>query len=75
MIAMRIIFQNFNANQQGRGQALYSTMWGLGVALGSILAGKYWDILSGEYIFMIAGLSLIPAFTFVAGLPKMIQQN
>ncbi|WP_288688811.1 MFS transporter [uncultured Acinetobacter sp.] len=75
MIAMRIIFQNFNANQQGRGQALYSTMWGLGVALGSILAGKYWDVLTGECIFMIAGLSLIPAFIFVACLPKVIQQN
>lgn len=45
MIAMRIIFQNFSAGQQGRGQALYSTMWGLGVAMGSILAGQYWDIL------------------------------
>ena len=30
MIAMRVIFQNFSAGQQGRGQALYSTMWGLG---------------------------------------------
>ena len=28
LIAMRVIFQNFSAGQQGRGQALYSTMWG-----------------------------------------------
>ena len=37
LIAMRIIFQNFSLGQQGRGQALYSTMWGLGVASGSCL--------------------------------------
>jgi hypothetical protein len=33
---MRVIFQNFSAGQQGRGQALYSTMWGLGVAFGLV---------------------------------------
>ncbi len=39
IIAMRVIFQNFSAGQQGRGQALYSTMWGLGVALGVFWQG------------------------------------
>ncbi|OTG79741.1 MFS transporter [Acinetobacter sp. ANC 5054] len=75
MIAMRIIFQNFNASQQGRGQALYSTMWGLGVACGSILAGQYWDQLSGAWIFIIAGFAVLPALLFVFGLPKTIQSN
>ncbi len=51
LIAMRLIFQNFSIGQQGRGQALYSTMWGLGVAFGSILAGHYWKTLTGEHIF------------------------
>ena len=49
---MRVIFQNFSAGQQGRGQALYSTMWGLGVALGSILAGYYWDVFQ-EHSFLL----------------------
>ena len=75
MIAMRIIFQNFSIGQQGRGQALYSTMWGLGVASGSILAGQYWDQLSGAVIFIIAGLAILPALLFIFGLPKVIQQN
>jgi PPP family 3-phenylpropionic acid transporter len=74
MIAMRIIFQNFSAGQQGRGQAMYSTMWGLGVALGSILAGRYWHVISGEMVFLIAGLSTVVGLLFVRWLPKYIQQ-
>ncbi len=73
MIAMRVIFQNFSAGQQGRGQALYSTMWGLGVALGSILAGHYWDIVSGEWIFIFAGLSTLIGLCFIWGLPKQLE--
>ncbi|SPL72314.1 putative 3-phenylpropionic acid transporter [Acinetobacter stercoris] len=73
IIAMRIIFQNFSAGQQGRGQALYSTMWGLGVASGSILAGHYWQIFSGEIVFMIAGLSALLGLIFVCCLPNQIQ--
>lgn len=73
MIAMRIIFQNFSAGQQGRGQALYSTMWGLGVASGSMLAGHYWDQLSGGSIFILAGISTLAGLFFIAGLPKEVQ--
>ncbi|WP_419225289.1 MFS transporter [Acinetobacter sp. A2] len=75
IIAMRVIFQNFSAGQQGRGQALYSTMWGLGVALGSILAGHYWDLLSGEMIFIIAGLSTLIGLVFIWGLPKQVEST
>ncbi|AOA57877.1 MFS transporter [Acinetobacter larvae] len=75
LIAMRIIFQNFTAGQQGRGQALYSTMWGMGVALGSILAGRYWQILSGELIFMLAGVSCLIGLFAVMHLPKNIQHQ
>jgi len=74
MIAMRIIFQNFSMGQQGRGQAMYSTMWGLGVAIGSILAGRYWQLISGEAVFIIAGLSTLLGLLFVRWLPKQIQQ-
>lgn len=70
LIAMRIIFQNFSAGQQGRGQALYSTMWGLGVASGSILAGHYWEIYSGQAMFIIAGISVLFGLMFLKGLPK-----
>ena len=70
MIAMRIIFNHFSVEQQGRAQALYSTMWGLGVASGSLLAGYYWDELSPEIIFIIAGCSIIFGLLFIKGIPK-----
>lgn len=73
LIAMRIIFQNFSLGQQGRGQALYSTMWGLGVASGSILAGHYWHSLSGEHIFILAGCAVLLGLGFVRYLPKEVQ--
>ena len=73
MIAMRIIFQNFSAGQQGRGQALYSTMWGIGVASGSILAGHYWDQIGGTYIFMAAGASTLLGLLLIFGLPNKVE--
>ena len=73
MIAMRIIFQNFTAGQQGRGQALYSTLWGLGVASGSLLAGHYWQSLGGEMIFILAGCSVIFGLLLVKALPSKVQ--
>lgn len=75
IIAMRIILQNFTAKQQGRGQALYSTMWGLGVASGSILAGQYWELLSGATIFIFAGLSALLGLFMVNFLPKNIHSS
>ncbi len=75
LIAMRVIFQNFSAGQQGRGQALYSTMWGLGVAFGSVLAGHFWNILSGEIIFMCASLVVLLGLGFVMWLPKQIDSS
>lgn len=75
IIAMRIILQNFTAKQQGRGQALYSTMWGLGVASGSILAGQYWELLSGTTIFIFAGLSALLGLFMVNFLPKNIHSS
>ena len=71
MIAMRIIFEHFHPTQQGRAQAIYSTMWGLGVALGSLLAGHYWHTFTGQSIFIIAGLSCLFALLFIGGIPKL----
>lgn len=75
LIAMRVIFQNFSAGQQGRGQALYSTMWGLGVAFGSVLAGHFWKILSGELIFMCASMVVLVGLCFVKWLPKQVDSS
>ena len=75
MIAMRVIFQYFSIGQQGRGQALYSTMWGLGVASGSLLAGHYWHVFSGEMIFIWAGLSTLLGLLVVYWLPHQVQKN
>ncbi|WP_336975462.1 MFS transporter [Acinetobacter pittii] len=75
LIAMRVIFQNFSAGQQGRGQALYSTMWGLGVAFGSVLAGHFWKILSGEVIFMCASAVVLLGLGLVKWLPKQIDSS
>lgn len=55
-LAMRFIFREFNADQQGRAQALYSMVWGMGVALGSLLAGLYWDQFGGSVMFYAAAL-------------------
>ena len=75
LIAMRVIFQNFSAGQQGRGQALYSTMWGLGVAFGSVLAVHFWKILSGELIFMCASVVVLLGLCFVKWLPKQVDSS
>lgn len=75
LIAMRVIFQKFSAGQQGRGQALYSTMWGLGVAFGSVLAGHFWKILSGELIFMCASVVVLLGLCFVKWLPKQVDSS
>ena len=69
LIAMRVIFKYFSQEQQGRGQALYSTMWGLGVASGSVLAGYYWHILGGEWIFIVAGIVTLLGLLFIRKIP------
>ncbi|MFW2124291.1 MFS transporter [Acinetobacter ursingii] len=74
LIAMRMIFQNFSAGQQGRGQALYSTMWGLGVAFGSILAGHYWKIYGGSIIFITASGIVLFGLLWVKWLPSQFEQ-
>ena len=73
LIAMKVIFQNFSAGQQGRGQALYSTMWGLGVASGSLLAGHYWTLLSGATIFLCAGLIVLFGLILIYWLPNQLE--
>lgn len=73
LIAMKVIFQYFSAEQQGRGQALYSTMWGLGVASGSLLAGHYWQMLSGMTIFFCASAVVLLGLLLVVWLPNRVE--
>lgn len=65
VLAMQLIFREFLPEQQGRAQALYSTMWGLGVALGSLLAGLYWQALGGNGVFYAAALVVLLALVFL----------
>ncbi|WP_130804787.1 MFS transporter [Acinetobacter ihumii] len=73
LIAMRMIFQNFSAAQQGRGQAVYSTMWGIGVASGSILAGHYWKAFGGSMMFFMASILVLLGLLLVKKLPDQLE--
>lgn len=42
--AISVIYRQFGDGHQGQGQALYSMLWGLGVALGSWWTGLVWDL-------------------------------
>ncbi len=54
--AIHLIDRWFPGNLHGRGQALYSCVsFGLGGALGSLLAGRLWDVLGGADVFLLAG--------------------
>lgn len=66
VIAMQVIFHHFLPVQQGRAQALYSTMWGLGVALGSLLAGHYWQAYGGSAMFYVAALVVLLGLFFLS---------
>lgn len=73
LIAMKMIAHYFQAEQQGRAQAIYSTIWGIGVALGSILAGNFWHILQGDIIFMSASIICAMAIFFTFRLDKYLK--
>lgn len=70
LMAMRLISQSFDAEQQGRGQAFYSTVWGIGVAIGSMFAGHYWQMYSGGRIFEIAAIIVLCAVPLTYYLPR-----
>lgn len=62
--AISVIYRQFGAGHQGQGQAVYSMLWGLGVALGSWWTGMVWDIhplwswLTAAVICLLAALLL-----------------
>jgi PPP family 3-phenylpropionic acid transporter len=55
-LAMVFVHQFFPGRLHGRGQAVYTSVcYGVGVALGNGVSGKYWHELGGSAIFMVAG--------------------
>lgn len=69
--AISFIYRQFGDGHQGQGQALYSMLWGLGVALGSWLAGEWWSRLDPAFIYGAAALCcLLAVVCLQAGLAR-----
>lgn len=60
-----LIYRHFGEGHQGQGQALYSMLWGLGVAMGSWIAGHYWDSVGAAQIYAAASGCCLMAFLLV----------
>lgn len=60
-----LVYRHFGEGHQGQGQALYSMLWGLGVALGSWLAGHFWEAAGASLIYSAAALFCVLAFALV----------
>ncbi|MEL0027045.1 MAG: MFS transporter [Perlucidibaca sp.] len=60
--AMVVIFRHFGDGHQGQGQAVYSMLWGVGVALGSWLAGEVWSVAAAPWVFSAAALLCLLAW-------------
>lgn len=57
VVCVYIISQYFKGNYKSRGQALYASIgFGVGGALGSYLAGFYWDQWGGDGVFLLFSL-------------------
>lgn len=62
-VAIQLIHTYFSGKNQGRGQALYSSLsFGAGGALGSLYAGYAWEGIGGSATFAAAGLFSALAF-------------
>ena len=57
-VAIHLIHRLFRGRNQGRGQALYSSLsFGVGGALGSLAAGQLWGVVGGHWAFFAAALT------------------
>lgn len=63
--AMVVIFRHFGDGHQGQGQAVYSMLWGVGVALGSWVAGAVWSVATAPWIFSVAALLCLLAWVLL----------
>lgn len=60
--AMVLIYRHFGDGHQGQGQAIYSMLWGTGVAIGSLLTGMVWATSSNAWVFAAAALMCLLAW-------------
>lgn len=61
-VAIHLIHQYFTGKNQGRGQALYSSMsFGVGGALGSFLSGLLWQDIGGQNVFLFSSVFAVLA--------------
>ena len=60
--AMVLIYRHFGDGHQGQGQAIYSMLWGMGVAIGSLLTGMVWATSSNAWVFAAAALMCLLAW-------------
>lgn len=63
--AMTLIYRHFGQGSQGQGQAVYSMLWGTGVALGAWAAGMIWTPDSAPHIFLAAALLCLLALALL----------
>lgn len=70
-VGIYMVNRYFVGRNQGRGQALYSSItFGAGVAVGSLAAGLLWDVIGGAATFYLAAVvSLLAAVAAVVSLP------
>jgi len=60
-----LIYRHFGQGSQGQGQAVYSMLWGTGVALGAWAAGTVWSVASASVIFFIAAMLCVAALALL----------
>lgn len=65
--AMTRIYRYFGDGHQGQGQAIYSMLWGVGVALGSWAAGMIWNRTTAPWIYASASVLCVLALLVLRG--------
>ncbi|RFA30901.1 MFS transporter [Alkalilimnicola ehrlichii] len=71
-VGIQLVNRYFVGPNQGRGQALYSSLtFGAGVAVGALISGYLWDVVGGETTFyaaaVLAAVTAIIAYTQIPG--------
>lgn len=71
VVGIQLVNRYFTGSNQGRGQALYSSLtFGAGVALGSLLSGYLWTLVGGRMTFLLAaGLAAFASVLAYAQVP------
>lgn len=65
-VAIQLVHRYFVGRNQGRGQALYSSLsFGAGGAVGSLLSGYLWDTAGAQVVYLGAAIASATAFGIV----------